>query len=208
MAIFMRSPQTCWVNESRSGKGLPLDNPLDRDIAARGIRVRTDFVGELNELFSGGFVYTRNEDMEFDVESEAALACWSDTHLGRHRRGARLHVLATRDLLKCGLEAGCVPGGKKLLRIGCAGYLDHPFTNSPFTSARFSFSFPSPGEMHGTAWEIEPSSFHLKSGLHENASRTGQTRGVFVSFARGIGGEETEKHETTLTPSRCSVQHV
>src|SRR5436189_6213751 len=118
MAIFMRSPQMCWFNESRSGDGLLLDNQLDRDIAARGIRVLTDFVGKLNEFLSGGFVYGRHEDMEFDVESEAALACWSNAHIGRNRRGARLHVLATRDLLKCGLEAGCVSGGKKLLRIG------------------------------------------------------------------------------------------
>src|SRR6266566_8202801 len=71
MAIFMRSPQMCWFNESRSGDGLLLDNQLDGDIAPRGIRVRTDFVGKLNEFLSRGFVYTRHEDMEFDVESEA-----------------------------------------------------------------------------------------------------------------------------------------
>src|SRR5437588_6288030 len=118
MAIFMRSPQMCWFNESRSGDGLLLDNQLDRDIAPRGIRVRTDFVGELNEFLSRGFVHTGHEDMEFDVESEAALACWSDAHVSCDRRGTSLHVLATRDLLECRLETGCVPGGKKLLRVG------------------------------------------------------------------------------------------
>src|SRR2546430_15162485 len=117
MAIFMRSPQMCWFNESRSGDGLLLDNQLDRDIAPRGIRVRTDFVGKLNEFLSRGFVYTRHEDMEFDLESEAALACWSNAHIGHNRRGARLHVLATRDLLKRRREEGCVAGGKMLLRV-------------------------------------------------------------------------------------------
>ena len=110
---------------------LLLDNQLDGDIAARGIRVRADFVGELNEFFSGGFVYTRHEDMEFDVESEAALACWSNAHIGHNRRGARLHVLATHDQLKCGLETGCVPGGEKLFRIGAlTTFSPHLFGNA------------------------------------------------------------------------------
>jgi hypothetical protein len=98
---------------------LILDNQLDRDIAARGIRVRADFVGKRNELFGGGFVYTWNENMKFDLKSEATPACWSDTHIGCDCRGAGLHVLAARYLLECRLEAGCVPGGKKLLGI-CA----------------------------------------------------------------------------------------
>src|SRR2546421_11835355 len=107
MAIFMRSPQMCWFNESRSSDGLLLDNQFDRDIAPSGIRVRTDFVGKLSEFLSAGFVYTRHEDMEFDVESEAALACWANGHISRNGRGARFHVLATGSLLESVLEGGC-----------------------------------------------------------------------------------------------------
>src|SRR5437588_7186713 len=131
MAIFMRSPKMCWFNESRSGDGLLLDNQLDRDIAPRGIRVRTDFVGKLNEFLSRGFVYTRHENMEFDVESEAALSRGSDAHVGCDRCGARLHVLATRDLLKCGLETGRVSDGEKLFRIGAlTTFSPHLFGNA------------------------------------------------------------------------------
>jgi hypothetical protein len=72
----------------------------------------------------------------------------------------------------------------------------------------FPFLSLFPRERHGTACEIEPNSFRLKSGLHENALRTGQKRGMFVSFARCRGGEETEKHGTTLTTSRCAFEHV
>jgi hypothetical protein len=114
----------------RSGDGLFLDNQLNGNIAARGIRVWADLVGEFDELLSGRFVYARDKDMQFDIESEAAPARWSNAHVGCNRRRASLHVLTARNLLKCGLKAGRVSGGKKLLGI-CAlpAFAPHFFGN-------------------------------------------------------------------------------
>jgi carboxylesterase type B len=47
----------------RSGDGLLFDNQLNGNIAARGIRVWADLVGELDELLGGRFVYARDKDM-------------------------------------------------------------------------------------------------------------------------------------------------
>jgi hypothetical protein len=57
---------------------LLLGNQLDGDIAARGIRVRADFVGEYNEFFSGGFVYARDVPFpSFEGENTLADVAWS-----------------------------------------------------------------------------------------------------------------------------------
>jgi hypothetical protein len=59
----------------------------------------------------------------------------------------------------------------------------------------FPFLSLYPCEIEGTAWRIEHRFFRLKSSMDENASRTRQKRGMFVSFSHTRAGDRKNRDD-------------
>src|SRR4051812_16394065 len=103
----------------RRGRPPPLlDDEVDLDVAAGRVGVGAHLVGGLHQLAAGRLVHgVRQLDAQGDLQREA-LALLADADLGGHRGVADVDLRLPADDAEGAAEAGGVPGGEQLLRVG------------------------------------------------------------------------------------------
>src|SRR5712692_2177382 len=97
---------------------LLLKGEFDRDIAASGVGIGADLVGEFKEFLAGGCIYSRERDAQFDFESKPTLPVRPNAYSRGDGGLTCIHMFTLCNSHKSRLEAGRVPDGKELFGIG------------------------------------------------------------------------------------------
>ena len=104
---------------------LLLKDEFNRDIAARGIGIGADLMGEFKELLAGGRIYSRKGETQFDFESKPTLPVRPNAHSRGDGGLTCIHLFTLGNAQKSRLEAGRVPDGEELFGIGALTWPSH-----------------------------------------------------------------------------------
>src|SRR5258708_25014678 len=102
----------------QSSQLLLLKGEFDGDIAARGVGIGADLMGEFKEFLAGGGIYSRQRETQFDFESKPTLPVRPNAHSRGDGGLTCIHMFTLCNSHKSRLEAGRVPDGKELFGIG------------------------------------------------------------------------------------------
>src|SRR5688572_2355772 len=94
------------------------DSQADVDIAPRGVGIRADVVGFLDESLRLCLFHARKRDAQSDIQSEAAFRTRTDADIrGDRGVGRNLDLLLRTGCLQGTDEAGSIAGREKLLGV-------------------------------------------------------------------------------------------